>query len=78
MDSDPATASKKRNLGHMLVSDLMGKLKSKADFYDYLDKHGKYPANLCLTLLQSSSICQRQAPSTRTSSRRFSPARSSS
>ena len=78
MDSDPATASKKRNLGHMLASDLMGKLKSKADFYDYLDKHGKYPLYLYLTPFQSSSICQRQAPSTRTSSRKFSRARSSS
>ena len=46
MDSDPATVSKKRNLGHMLAADLMGKLKSKANFYDYLDKHGKCPAYL--------------------------------
>ena len=77
MESDPNTASKKRNLGHMLASDLMGKLKSKADFYDYLDKHGKSPTYPFLTLLQSSSIYLRQAPSTRTSLRKSLRARSS-
>ena len=78
MDSDPATVSKKRNLGHMLAADLMGKLKSKADFYDYLDKHGKCLTFIRLIPFQSSSIYPKQAPSTKTSSRRFSPARSSS
>ena len=46
MESAQVTETKKRTLGFMLTADLMGKLKSKADFYDYLDKHGKCPAYL--------------------------------
>ena len=41
MDSDPVTQTKKRTLGQMLTADLLGKLKSKQDFFVYLDKHGK-------------------------------------
>ena len=41
MDSDPNTQAKKRTLGQMLTADLLGKLKSKQDFFVYLDKHGK-------------------------------------
>ena len=44
MDSDPNTQTKKRTLGQMLTADLMGKLKSKDDFFQYLDKHGKCPS----------------------------------
>ena len=41
--------SKKRTLGFMLTADLAGKLKSKQDFVDYLDKHRKYPPPSSLT-----------------------------
>ena len=34
--------TKKRTLGHMLAADLAGKLKSKDDFYQYLDKQRRY------------------------------------
>ena len=33
MDSDPNTQTKKRTLGQMLTADLLGKLKSKQDFF---------------------------------------------
>ena len=67
MDSQQQIDSKKRNLGHMLAVDLQGKLKSKQDFYVYLDKHRKYhPPNL-LIFLQYSTTCPTRAPSIRTS-----------
>ena len=42
MESAQNIESKKRTLGFMLTADLQGKLKSKQDFVDYLDKHRKY------------------------------------
>ena len=30
-----------RTYNEFLAQDLMGKLRSKEDFYDYLDKHSK-------------------------------------
>ena len=57
MDSDPVTQTKKRTLGHMLATDLVGKLKSKQDFYVYFDKHRKCPIFLCLIAFQFSSTC---------------------
>ena len=77
MESAQVTETKKRTLGFMLTADLMGKLKSKADFYDYLDKHGKCHISLSLIPFQSSSTSLKLAPLTRISSRRFSRARSS-
>ena len=44
MESDPLTATKKRTLGHMLAADLAGKLKSKDDFFQYLDKQRRCPS----------------------------------
>ena len=41
MDQEPSIDTKKRTLGFMLTADLQGKLKSKQDFVDYLDKHRK-------------------------------------
>ena len=49
MDSGQPVDSKKRTLGFMLTADLAGKLKSKQDFVDYLDKHRKYPPPTSLT-----------------------------
>ena len=42
MDAAPTTETKKRTLGFMMANELAGKLRSKADYYDYLDKHRKY------------------------------------
>ena len=41
MESSQITKSKKRTLGFMLTNELKGKLSSKDDFYNYLDKHCK-------------------------------------
>ena len=67
MDSQQQIDSKKRNLGHMLAVDLQGKLKSKQDFYVYLDKHRKYHPPHLLIFLQCSTTCPTRAQSTRTS-----------
>ena len=50
MESSQIEASKKRSLTMVQAQELMWKIKSKADFLDYLDKHRKYPL---LTLLTS-------------------------
>ena len=42
MDAAPTTETKKRTLGFMMTAEISGKLRSKADYYDYLDKHRKY------------------------------------
>ena len=42
MEQQPDDNTKKRNLGKMLAADLAGKLQSKQDYYNYLDKHCKY------------------------------------
>ena len=42
MEQQPDDNTKKRNHGKMLAADLAGKLLSKQDFYNYLDKHRKY------------------------------------
>ena len=41
MDAAPSTETKKRTLGFMMTAEISGKLRSKADYYDYLDKHRK-------------------------------------
>ena len=46
--ADQIDSSKKRTLGFMRSQELEWKLQSKADFYQYLDKHLQYympPAN---------------------------------
>ena len=42
MSQIPGTGAKPRSYNEFMVQDLMGKLRSKDDFYDYLDKHSKY------------------------------------
>ena len=46
--------SKKRGLGHIAAAELEWKLKSKDDFYEYLDKRRK--CNFRPNLLFSSSL----------------------
>ena len=41
MEAAPTTETKKRNLGFMMTTEIAGKLRSKADYYQYLDKHSK-------------------------------------
>ena len=41
MENDPTLESKKRSLGYIQAAELQWKLKSKADFIQYLDKHRK-------------------------------------
>ena len=41
MDNAPTTETKKRTLGFMMTAEIAGKLRSKADYYQYLDKHSK-------------------------------------
>ena len=41
MEQQPTDDTKKRNLSFMLAADLAGKLHSKQDYYNYLDKHRK-------------------------------------
>ena len=36
-----SSVSKKRKLKDIMAAELEGKLRSKEDFYIYLDKHGK-------------------------------------
>ena len=43
MESSEITESKKRSLGFIQANELNYKLKSKADFVQYLDKHRKSP-----------------------------------
>ena len=42
MESTQIQESKKRTIGFMQAQELQWKLKSKADFIQYLDKHRKY------------------------------------
>ena len=42
MESSQIQDSKKRTIGFMQAQELQWKLKSKADFVQYLDKHRKY------------------------------------
>ena len=49
MNYDPVAETKKRTLGQMLTVELQGKLKSKQDFYIYLDKHCKLQFSFLLT-----------------------------
>ena len=51
MEQQPDDNTKKRNHGKMLAADLAGKLLSKQDFYNYLDKHRKYSWITYLTSL---------------------------
>ena len=51
MESSQIQESKKRTLGFMQAQELQWKLKSKADFLQYLDKHRKCRSLLILTLL---------------------------
>ena len=46
MESNQILESKKRSLGFIQANELNWKLKSKADFVQYLDKHRK-----CISLL---------------------------
>ena len=65
---DPQIESKKRSLETMHASELLYKLKSKEDFYVYLDKHRKslsFP--LTYFYKQSSTTCRRRTKSTKTS-----------
>ena len=41
MESNPAIESKKRAIGQITAQELAWKLKSKADFIDYLDTRRK-------------------------------------
>ena len=49
MESSQILESKKRSLGFIQASELEYKLKSKADFLQYLDKHRKSILHLRLT-----------------------------
>ena len=50
MESRQITESKKRSLGFIQANELNYKLKSKADFVQYLDKHRKLIFIFILTL----------------------------
>ena len=41
MESAQNIESKKRTLGYMMTAEISGKLRSKADYFQYLDKHSK-------------------------------------
>ena len=43
MDSPENVAIKKRNIQQLHAAEFANRLKSKADFIAYLDKHCKYP-----------------------------------
>ena len=43
--------SKKRGIEYLRATELQWKLQSKADFYNYLDKHRKYFATFAVTSL---------------------------
>ena len=51
MDSSNDVLSKKRSIQYINARDLSSKLKSKADFIVYLDKHRKYHKIYSSTLL---------------------------
>ena len=51
MESTQITNSKKRSVGDMQATELYSRLRSKADFIQYLDKHRKYPTPSFLTPL---------------------------
>ena len=51
MESAQNIESKKRTLGYMMTAEISGKLRSKADYYQYLDKHSKSLSNLLTDLL---------------------------
>ena len=59
MESTQIQESKKRSINYMQAVELQAKLKSKADFVQYLDKHRKYTSSSWLTPLQCSSTCRR-------------------
>ena len=42
MENAPNDPNRKRGIKHLLAAELSWKLKSKADFIQYLDKHRKY------------------------------------
>ena len=76
---DPqAVASKKRTLTYMHANELTGRLTSKADFIKYLDNHCKFHPPSSLTSFQYSTTFQTKTSSTRTSSKTYCLARSSS
>ena len=41
-ETNISSMSNKRNIREILPADLQGKLRSKDDFYTYMDKHCKY------------------------------------
>ena len=41
MDAAQNVETKKRTLGYMMTAEIAGKLRSKVDYYQYLDKHSK-------------------------------------
>ena len=51
MEQNPNQETKKRTLGYMTTAEIAGKLRSKADYYQYLDKHSKSLSNLLTDLL---------------------------
>ena len=51
MEQNPNPNNKKRGIKHLLAAELSWKLKSKADFLQYLDKHRKYSLVSSLTVL---------------------------
>ena len=57
MDNNQINSSKKRPLHFMQARELQGKLKSKEDFFKYLDEHRKCTHIFVLTFFQSSSTC---------------------
>ena len=59
MEGNQINSSKKRPLHFMQTQELQGRLKSKEDFFKYLDEHRKCHYIQLLTLLQSSSTCRR-------------------
>ena len=67
MDSSQIQESKKRTLTYIQAQELQWKLKSKHDFFQYLDKHRKYRYIPLLTPMQCNTTCRRPPPSTRTS-----------
>ena len=58
MEGDQTIQSKKRSLSFIQAAELSWKLKSKADFVQYMDKHRKCHPYLSLTLLQYSTTCR--------------------
>ena len=49
MENAPNDPNRKRGIKHLLAAELSWKLKSKADFIQYLDKHRTYSPTRSLT-----------------------------